>query len=263
MRTKYLNNKWIQGFSMIVLVMTLTQCGSGTSKKGFVKEPIDILIRDYSTTNNFSIILFDMDYDEASDAYRHQYQILAEPLPPGDTTIVTTTTDWLKVSDAFFDKHMDDMGMEIAFKKDGKVEKKTAPPGYSNYVGNEKYGQWRSDNSGNSFWAFYGRYAFMSSMFNMMTYPYYRSHYNNYYGSYYRSGRPYYGPRNSSGAYAYGTSSARNKSRSTARWNSRSNSFKSNVRSKAKRSASTSKRSRSRSRYSGSRSRSRSGGYGK
>lgn len=246
---------------MMLVALTLLQCGSDNRKK-FTKEPIDNIIKENNQYTNFSIILYDMDFEEASDSYRHQYQVLVEPLPPGDTTIVESKTDWLNVSDDFFNKHVDDMGMEIAFKKDGKVEKKTAPPGYSNYVGNEKYGEWRTDHSGNSFWAFYGRYAFMSSMFNMMTYPMYRSHYNDYYGNYYSRGRSYYGPRTGSG-YAYGTNSARNKSRSTASWNTKSSSFKNKVRSKAQRSSSTSKRSRSRSRYNSSRSRSRSGGYGK
>ena len=36
----------------------------------------------------------------------------------------------------------------------------------SEYVGNPNYGSWKSDSSGNSFWAWYGQYAFFSSMFN-------------------------------------------------------------------------------------------------
>lgn len=249
--------------------LVLVQCESNNNR-GYQQEPIDTLIKNNNAYKNFSIILYDMDYDESTSSYKHQYQLLVEPLPPADTTIDESKTEWLVVSETFFNKHVDDMGMEIAFKKDGVLEKKTAPPGYSNYVGNEKYGHWQTDNSGNSFWAFYGRYAFMSSMFNMMTYPMYRSHYNDYYGNYYRQGRPYYGPRNRNGSYTYGTNSSYTSStRKTSKWNSRPSSFKSNVRSKAKRSASTSnrssssRRSRSNSRYQSSRSRSRSGGFGK
>ncbi len=35
----------------------------------------------------------------------------------------------------------------------------------SQLVGNPHYGNWRSDSSGNSFWAWYGRYAMFSSLF--------------------------------------------------------------------------------------------------
>ena len=251
---------WI---TLVFAAILLVQCTSSSTKK-FVKEPLDAIIKENSKYQNFSIILYDMDYDQSNKSYKHQYQILVEPLPPEDTTLVETITTWKVVSDAFFNKHVEDMGMEIAFKKDGKLEKKTAPPGYSNYVGNKKYGHWNTNSSGNSFWAFYGRYAFMSSMFRMASYPIYRSHYNNYHSNYYGSGRSYYGPRTSSGGNTYGTSSSYNKARTTSTWNNKSSSFKSNVRSNVSRSASTSKRkSRSSSRYKGSNSRSRSGGYGK
>ena len=35
----------------------------------------------------------------------------------------------------------------------------------SEYVGNSNYGEWRRDSSGNSFWHWYGQYAFFSMMF--------------------------------------------------------------------------------------------------
>lgn len=49
-------------------------------------------------------------------------------------------------------------------------------------VGNPHYGRWRADSSGNSFWAFYGRYAMMSHLFG--------GGYRTYYGSW-SSRRPY------------------------------------------------------------------------
>ena len=69
------------------------------------------------------------------------------------------------------------MGMEIAAKSaDGEVTKTAAPPGYNNYVGNSQYGQWQQGSNGQSFWAFYGQYALMSSLFNMATFPARRSY---------------------------------------------------------------------------------------
>jgi hypothetical protein len=40
----------------------------------------------------------------------------------------------------------------------------------SEYVGNSNYGSWKTDSSGNSFWAWYGQYAFFSAMFNGPSY---------------------------------------------------------------------------------------------
>ena len=138
--------------------------------------------------------------------------------------------------------------------ENGKLHKNASPPGYNNYVGNEKYGQWEN-RGGNSFWAFYGQYAFMSSMFNMMTYPVRRSYYNDYRGGYYGTGRSYYGPRTTGGSTYYGTNSAYNKSsKPNSSWSRNTSSFKNRVAGRT---------SRSSSRYGRSSSRSRGGGFGK
>ena len=166
-------------------------------------------------------------------------------------------TGWYEVSKEYFMLNIDNMGMEIASKKDDKVTKTVSPPGYGSYVGNPRYGHWVQRN-GQSFWAFYGQFAFMSSMFNLMTYPVRQSYWNDYHTNYYGTGRTYYGPRGTDGRYMYGTGSAYTSGRTNSRWNANTanNSLKQRVRS------STPRSSRSGSRYSSS-SRSRSGGYGK
>ncbi|RLD43760.1 MAG: hypothetical protein DRI86_09215 [Bacteroidetes bacterium] len=239
-------------FTLIaLLILLLASCGSNTKK--FVKNPVDIMIKDMSNLNSFVIILYDMDYFEDENAYKHQYQILKDDID----TVTSETTSWLVVSDVFFKQHQEDMGMEVASKKDGVVTKVVSPAGYSNYVGNEKYGNWQRNSSGGSFWAFYGQYMFMSHMFRMSMFPVSHGYYNNYRSNYYgRQG--YYG---NNGARTYGTSSAYNKGRTNSRWNKRPSSFKQNVRNRV--SQSTAAKSHTRSRYSQSRSRSRSGSYGK
>ena len=158
--------------------------------------------------------------------------------------------------------------MEVAGKKDGRLTKQVGPPGYSNYVGNKQYGSWRTDSNGNSFWAFYGQYAFISSMMGMGMSPIYRTHYNDY-GRYSSAGRSYYGPRSASGVSRYGTfseTSKRNNPAFHSRYQSKS-AFKNKVDSKVSRSRSGSRyggntrsnRTTTRSRRS-SRSYSRSGG---
>ncbi|UII20946.1 hypothetical protein [Fulvivirga ligni] len=231
------------------------------------KSPLDDIIKSLSDKQDFSIILYDMDADDSQ--YKHKYRIVSNE---GDS-VTAKETEWYPVSDVFFEQHLNDMGMEIASKKDGVVHKEAAPAGYTNYVGNPQYGHWVERN-GSSFWEFYGKYAFLSSMFNLMTYPARRAYWDDYYGGYYGRGRSYYGP---SGRTIYGTRSyTSSNTGKTTTWGSKPSTFKSKVRSQVSRSASAtksrsyssgssySKTSRSSSRSSsGSSFRSRSGGFGK
>ena len=76
--------------------------------------------------------------------------------------------------------------------------KPAAGPG-GHLVGNPRYGQWRNNSSGNSFWVFYGQYALMRSLFfrpGMYSYgSWYRGRGWSYYGD---VGRHYYGGRTDS-----------------------------------------------------------------
>lgn len=256
--------------AFMFLYITFKGCDSDSNQQGatktenveYEKSPVDILIRDLTAEQNFSIILFDMDYAEQNDTYKHQYSVLIDR----EDSVYVQNSDWVNVSSTFFDANIDNMGMEIASKINGKVTKAAAPAGYSNYIGNEKYGQWK-ERDGNSFWEFYGKYAFMSSMFRMTMFPVRYSYWNTYHSSYYGSGRSYYGP-SSNGRNMYGTNSNYTKSNSSSAWNKKPSSFKSSVRSKVSRSATASKsaaaqRTRSSTRYSSSSTRSRGGGYGK
>ena len=217
------------------------QSSENEQKVQYEKSPVDILIRNLSNEQNFSRILFDMDYIEGSDNYKHKYNALIER----DDSVYVQKTDWVTVSNIFFDANIENMGMEIASKKNGKVNKAVSPAGYTNYVGNEKYGQWR-ERDGNRFWEFYGKYAFMSSMFRMTMFPVRYSYWNNYHSNYYGYGRSYYGP-SYNGRNMYGTNSDYSRANNSSKWNSKPTDFKSRVRSNVSRSSST-KRTRSSSR---------------
>ncbi|MTI20162.1 hypothetical protein E1176_03945 [Fulvivirga sp. RKSG066] len=245
------------GFAIVAV--TLNACGSRSDVPRWEKSPIDNIVKSLSDKPDFSIILYDMDAEGSgsSTVYKHQYKIV---VPEGDT-VTARETQWYTVSDVFFDQNVNNMGMEIVTKKDGQLKKQVSPAGYNHYVGNEKYGRWTERNGG-SFWEFYGKYAFMSSMFNMMAYPARRSYYDDYYGGgYYRSGRPYYGP----GGQVYGTKSYTSSGTGkNSTWGNKPSSFKNTVRSRVSRSATNTKTRRSASRSSRSSSyRSRSGGFGK
>ena len=120
---------------------------------------------------------------------------------------------WVQVSKATFDALEGKLGMSVARKPAGKYEEEAetlvqpagysylAPPGQSN-----QYGHWRRDSHGGSFWAFYGQYMFMRSLFWGSAYrPILPNDYSGYRRSH-TSGRTYYG-RTAAGRPRYGTNS--------------------------------------------------------
>ena len=234
---------------IIIGILLLSGCGG----KSFKKSPVDEIIRDLPRDEAFSIILNDMDVQgNFVETFYHQYRIIRGS---DSTDIREVVTDWKEVSEQEFNNHVNDMGMEIAARDEsGKLTKSVAPPGYNNYVGNSRYGHWQNQ-GGNNFWVFYGQYAFMSSLFRMGTYPAYYSHYHDWRGNYYGTGRSYYGPVSGGTSY-YGTNSRYNRSTNpNSSWSRNTSSFKNKVASRTSRSTT--------SRTSSSGWRSRGGGFGK
>lgn len=244
--------KTIALFSIVALFFW--GCDGGSR---YTEEGLDTVIKKYNTVPNFTIILYDQTYE--SRKYLHKYEVL---LPQADSTLKSEITQFYPVSEGFFNTHINDLGMEVANKKDGVLSKTVAPAGYSQYVGNPNYGQWKSNGSGGSFWEFYGKFAFMNSMFNMMSSPARYGYYNDYRTNYANTGRTYRGPNNYYGTQSYMKS---NTGKSSS-WGQKSNSFRSDVRSRVRRSSSTSSSSRisrsSNRSSSGSSSRSRSSSRG-
>ena len=264
--------KTLKIFLFTALMLLITSCSE--ERKKYIKSPLDIIITTYIDTQNYSVVLADMDYKEDSDTYFHKYKIILEK--PNTATeskeddFEVKLTKWKEVSPITFEEHQKDLGMTVLSKKNGVLDKKATPAGYNNYVGNDKYGSWKTQSNGTSFWAFYGQYHFMSSLFYGSSHRYYRSDYNYYRTNHY--GRTNYYGRNNT----FGTSNYKSKS-----WSSKPTSFKENVRSRANRSSSalkskgysssrsysnSTKTTRSTNRYSSSKSgssRSRSGGFGK
>ena len=275
-------------FLGIFMLIGFIACQSGTKKQEYtyIEEGLDKLVKEKMTDKNYTILLADMDYKEADKKFFHKYQVVTLV----DSTGSEMTTDWMEVSPVFFQEHENDLGMELASKTDGVLKKETAPPGYGQYVGNEKYGKWEErPNGGGSFWAFYGQYAFMSMMFRSMGSPS-RGSYTNYNKNYRGTGKKYYG----SGGSSYGTKATVASGKSTSSWAKKPSTFRDKVRTQVKQSSSqqqsltnknvknsktksttnktgsssktqsSSKTNRNSSRYnSGSSSRSRGGGSGK
>lgn len=126
-----------------------------------------------------------------------------------------TETDWERVDETTFEAHVRDLGMDIVSKpygafEDEKVVKPT-PAGMA-FVGNPRYGEWRVNDSGISFWAWYGAYRLFGDLLGTRGVPYnYRRDEWDTWSTRHR-GQPYYGAdkdqkeRYGTGGYVTGSS---------------------------------------------------------
>lgn len=200
MKMKFIYKTTIGLFA--VLSLFLIGCGG----KKFEKTPIDKFIIAFDNEPEYSVILADMDVEGTFfKTYMHKYKVILVK----DSLPYETLTDWQEVDSDFFWKNEENLGMTILAKDiNGQISKVAAPPGYR-YVGDSRYGEWRTHN-GSSFWAFYGQYMFMSHMFGMIHRPVYRRDYNAYSSGGYYGRKNYYGPKQGK-SNMYGTSSAQTK----------------------------------------------------
>lgn len=210
--------------------------------------PVQEIIRnDLQSVPEWTIILEDMDQKGFfSKDYYHKYKILTGT---GDTTnfgLNERVTDWINVPRRFYQRNEQYLGMAIASKVPGQEANYMAtPPGYQ-YVGDSRYGEWRTDERGNSFWEFYGKYAlFRDLLFGSPTSGLFdtRRIDRDDFDSYRRSkdqNRPFFGRKNEYGTW--GTQTEKTKpsffERNKQRMAQRRADFSSRVRSKIGRSSS-------------------------
>ena len=214
-------------YGISVFMMNLFTGGSSSDK--YAIPPALIIAKSMSNQANFSIVLADMEYEDntfGKDIYRHKYQIIT----PDSSGVDMKETGWEDVTERYFADNINNLGMTLVSKVDGVLNQEVMPAGYSQYVGNEKYGQW-VNRGGSSFWEFYGRYAMMSSIFNLMS-PISRSSYDDYSRNYRGQNKPYYGTPEMSSTRGTGSS-----------WSKKSSSFKNSVQNKVSRSSTPSSRS--------------------
>lgn len=163
---------------LVLLTILLTACGGGYSGPS----PIDILRSKFAQTPTFSLVLADAKEEEGR--YWQKYYVVTEGAEKPQET------EWLEASEETFNAVLPFLGMTVFQKRDWQETFEAAPPGYE-YVGNSRYGEWKTDSNGMSFWAFYGQYRLMSDVLGWG-----RVHRDDYYA--YRTnrqnGRPYYGP---------------------------------------------------------------------
>lgn len=160
------------------------------------ENPVDDLVLKYQKKGPASIILKDMDLKDGD--YFHKYAITYTE--GGEVKV--DSTDWLEVNENFFILNEENLDMTIVYiDEKGEIDKLVAPPGYRQFVGNEKYGRWE-DRGGRRVWVFLGQYYFYRTLFGWGSRSIYYDQYN-LYRTNYRGSRPYYGVNNR----AWGTSS--------------------------------------------------------
>ena len=227
-------------FSMIVLV----GCGA--------TNPSEKLQKQLDQYPEYAIILEDMKVDgNIFKDYYHRYKLLYATQSGDSLTFNSETTDWIQVDEDYFSNYQRYLGMALVSKtlKDSVIN--TPQPPVYQYVGDERYGRWRTDNNGNSFWEFYGKYALLQSLLGGWNQPIYRDEWTEY--RTYRTGnRPYFGK-----SRQWGTDGTATTKTNPTFFERRQ------MRERAARQSFSEKLKQRTRRSNMSRSRSRSGGFGK
>ncbi len=162
---------------LLSILLILTGCGDDDP-------PLENLQEALRHAPSYSILLENMKEEgDFFKTYYHKYRIVQDDK--------SRSTEWLKVPKEQYRLYEPFMGMVIAGREEGESLKDPAPPGYQ-YVGDTRYGRWRRDDRGRSFWEFYGKYAMLQNLFGGWYRPIYRDDYDAY--RYSRSrGVPYFG----------------------------------------------------------------------
>ncbi len=165
--------------TILLLLMTTWGCGPK-------QPPLAKIRQKLSDASTYSVVLENMKQEGTFfKDYYHQYEIA--------TPEKTWATGWLKVPKKFYQRYAMYLGMTVAGMENGEPSTVAAPPGYQ-YVGNPRYGHWRSGRSG-QYWAFNRNTPLYSTMELDSDFPrIYRNDYRQYRSSQSR-GVPYFGSK--------------------------------------------------------------------
>ena len=154
------------------------------------KNPLKDIENSLKNTGDYSIILEDMKEEgNFFKKYYHKYKIVKSDKSD-------TTTGWLEVTEDFFRASAPLLGMTIAGMAGDKRLAAAVPPGYQ-YVGNRRYGRWRTDHLGRSFWIFNSRMPYFGTYYSNK--PIYRNSYRHYKRTAAKRKTPYFGSKNEFG----------------------------------------------------------------
>ncbi len=142
------------------------------------------------STDTYSVILENMKEDgNFFKDYYHRYRIL--------TPKKQDVTNWVKVPKNFYNSTEMLLGMALAGMKGGEPLMAAAPPGYQ-FVGDPRYGRWRSGRGG-EYWEFEGDGPLFDELEIDIDLPHiYRHDYRSYRKTH-SKGIPYFGSKNQFG----------------------------------------------------------------
>lgn len=172
------------------------------------QDPVSELIGVESMEPMFTVLLFDMDKEGVfSKVYKHRYRILKEK----EGKVVATDTKWYNVSSSYFQQNQNNLGMEMAAKDStGKIARIVGPPGYTNYIGNSRYGAWNGvegDTIKAGHWYFYSEHTYIRALLQLPAGKIFRKDHDEA-RSHYGRGFIYYGSITTGGRRRYGTYSS-------------------------------------------------------
>jgi len=163
----------------VFLAAGFVACSTNSSRK----DPLKELQGRLAAYEEYTVTLNDMRVSgNFKKSYGHEYKVLFGKKVAGsdDLAFEEKTLPWTPVSKEFYGKLQEFLGMVVLSKgSDGKVDTASYPPAY-HYVGNSRYGGWRSHSSGGSFWVFYGQYRLLGDLFGGGRRSIFRSDYDSY-----------------------------------------------------------------------------------
>ncbi len=189
-------NRRLAPVMLAIVLPVAAACDTGT--------PLERLQAQLEPFPEYSVVLQDMDEDLFG--YSHRYRVVVGQPRAGSDELDyrEAVLDWQRVDSGSYERHRPSLGMVVLSKgADGNVDRDAHPPGYQQ-VGDERYGQWRQDSGGRSFWEFYGQYALLSHIIGGFGRPIYRDDWSGYRDARGR-GQTYYGPGTTGGGRTYGT----------------------------------------------------------
>ena len=177
----------------------------GCNNVEITEDPVSELIGTESMEPMFTILLFDMDKKGVfSKEYKHRYRVIKEK----GGKVVAEDTKWYNVSSSYFQQNQNNLGMEMAAKDSTATIKRTVgPPGYTNYIGNPRYGTWNGaegDSIKTGFWYFYSKYTYIRALLQLPAGKIYKKEHDEARSNYNR-GFIYYGRITTGGYRRYGT----------------------------------------------------------
>ena len=125
----------------VIGFFVLSKSMSAYNDSKALKDPLTELIKqEKAKPGLFTILLFDMKKEGfISNTYKQRYRIVADR----NGSVSSRDTKWYPVKSSYFWRNENNLGMELAAQDStGKVWKVVTPPGYTNFLGNPRYGYW-------------------------------------------------------------------------------------------------------------------------